>query len=116
MSILTRSNEIQEILNPFLQGTHELINLIIQIEKGLNHRESMQYWNYMYHNSVYFINPYFKRLRKPPGYLINIHEQIHRMNGSLESVRIENEEIKKIRISNDNIAKGWRKLRLLPKK
>ena len=116
MKTTTRTDEIRVILDKPLNGTKDIIDYIINIEKKLNQNESFIYWNHIYHNDVHFINPYFKQLKGLPGYIFNLHEQIHRMNGSLELVRIENKELKTIKINNDKLTKEWHKLSLLPKK
>ena len=105
-SILSRSNEIKEILMSFLNN-EDLIIKILETEKKININESYLYWKHIQTNNIYVVNPYFKRIRSVPGNTINLHNQIIRMNGSLEKVREENEGLKILQKNNELWADGW---------
>ena len=105
-SILSRSNEIKEILMSLLNN-EDLTIKILETEKKISINESYLYWKHIQTNNIYVVNPYFKLTRSLSGNVINLHNQIIRMNGSLDRVREENEELKILQKNNELWADGW---------
>ena len=97
--ILSRSDEIVNILRFFLPN--DCIRYILQIESSENYKDSLEYWIYNYFNNkrVYI---YSKN-----DIVINLHSQIIRMNGDLEKIKEENEQIKLIEEQNKLWADAW---------
>ena len=97
--ILSRSDEIVNILRFFLND--ECIRYILKIESSENYKDSLEYWIYNYFNNkrVYI---YSKN-----DIVINLHSQIIRMNGDLEKIKEENEQIKLIEEQNKLWADAW---------
>lgn len=97
--IVSRSDEIVNILRFFLPN--DCIRYILQIESSENYKDSLEYWIYNYFNNkkVYI---YSKN-----DIVINLHSQIIRMNGDLEKIKEENEQIKLIEEQNKLWADAW---------
>jgi len=97
--IVSRSDEIVNILRFFLPN--ECIRYILQIESSENYKDSLEYWIYNHLNNkrVYV---YSKN-----DIVINLHSQIIRMNGDLEKIKEENEQIKLIEEQNKLWADAW---------
>ena len=97
--ILSRSDEIKNILRFFLND--ECIRYILKIEKSENYKDSLEYWIYIFlskrRNFIYSKN----------DIVINLHSQIIRMNGDLEKIKEENEQIKLIEEHNKLWADAW---------
>ena len=97
--ILSRSDEIVNILRFFLPN--DCIRYILKIESSENYKDSLEYWIYNYLNNkrVYV---YSKN-----DIVINLHSQIIRMNGDLEKIKEENEQIKLLEEQNQLWADAW---------
>jgi len=97
--IISRSNEIVNILRFFLND--ECIRYILQIEKSEDYKDSLEYWIFIFltkrRNFIYSKN----------DIVINLHSQIIRMNGDLEKIKEENEQIKLIEENNKLWADAW---------
>jgi hypothetical protein len=97
--IISRSNEIVNILRFFLND--ECIRYILQIEKSEDYKDSLEYWIFIFltkrRNFIYSKN----------DIVINLHSQIIRMNGDLEKIKEENEQIKLIEENNKFWADAW---------
>ena len=104
---MNRTDEIKLILGPLLNNHDDILKYILDLEKQKIHKESRVFWDYMQRNNEYFVNPYFKHVNKPVGIIINLHQQIRRMNGSLQNVRDENRELKEIEKNNNDWAEAW---------
>ena len=104
---MNRTDEIKMILGPPLNNHDDIIHYILDLEKQKNQEETRVFWDYMQRNNEYFVNPYFKHVNKPVGIIINLHQQIRRMNGSLQNVRDENRELKEIEKNNNDWAEAW---------
>ena len=104
---MNRTDEIKLILGPLLNNHDDILKYILDLEKQQIHKESRVFWDYMQRNNEYFVNPYFKYVNKPVGIIINLHQQIRRMNGSLQNVRDENRELKEIEKNNNDWAEAW---------
>ena len=102
-----RKNEVKDILMILLNDTEDNVLKIIETEKSIIMNESYLYWDNLQKNNLFFVNPYFQRIKKPPGIIINLHKQIIRMDGSLQNVKEENEELKIIKKNNELWADGW---------
>ena len=104
---MNRTDEIKLILRPLLNNHDDILQYILDLEKQKIQKECQIYWDYMFKNNEYFVNPYFKHVNKPAGIIINLHQQIKRMNGSLQNVRDENRELKEIQKNNNDWAEAW---------
>tara|TARA_B110000046_G_scaffold87325_1_gene95438 strand:+ start:80 stop:433 length:354 start_codon:yes stop_codon:yes gene_type:complete len=102
-----RTDEIKDILSFLLKGNHDTVLKILNTEKQINIKESYLYWDSLYNKFVKNISqPYFKSAIHP-DIIMNIHHQIIRMNGSLQNVREENEELKEIQKNNELWSEAW---------
>lgn len=97
--IVSRSDEIVNILRFFLPN--DCIRYILKIESSEIYKDSLEYWIYNYFNNkrVYV---YSKN-----DIVINLHSQIIRMNGDLDKIKEENEQIKLIEEQNKIWADAW---------
>ena len=90
MKILSRSDEIKDILNNFV--TEELIEIILQKEKEISQKEAIEY--HLFHTQIYcntYPNVHFFSLKKYRHVLydkgLRLMNEIRNMNGSTKKAR-----------------------------
>lgn len=96
--ILSRCDEIVNILSFFLPN--DCIKYILKIESSENYKDSLEYWIRIFLTKRVYI--YSKN-----DIVINLHSQIIRMNGDLEKIKEENEQIKLLEEQNKLWADAW---------
>jgi hypothetical protein len=96
--ILSRSNEIHNIFRFFLPN--DCIRYILKIESSENYKDSLEYWIHIFLTKRVYI--YSKN-----EIVINLHSQIIRMNGDLQKIKEENEQIKILEENNKLWADAW---------